>query len=96
MDLTTGTETAGGALTGGGLLAWFIKWWFTSQQNFKRSVWKRIKEIEEEIDAHALYDAENYVKRDEISKLREHIDGKFDTLNQTIINVVRDNSKSHR
>lgn len=93
MDIQGASETAGGVSIGGGLLAWFIKWWLTSQQNFKRAVWKRFKEIEEEIDAHALYDAENYAKRGEISDLREHLDNKFDALNKTLIDVIRDGNK---
>jgi hypothetical protein len=54
----------------------------------------RLNGHDEEIEAHALYDAQNYAPRTEfavmISRLDSKIDTKFDILNSNIITAIRD------
>lgn len=94
----------GSGLTIGGGIAYLLHYLITSRGEddlvrFKTSVWNRMDQIQEEISAHALYDAANYVKREEVTRLEEQIersvnridqklDQKFDSLTGTIIKVI--------
>lgn len=58
----------------------------------------RLRGHDEEIEAHAIYDAKTYIPRDEFSgvirNLDNKLDNKFDSLNTNIITAIRDGQKS--
>lgn len=102
MEIGANTDTAvQGTTLGAALFALgkaFWRDWKAGRRterldNRFKSIDDRLRGHDEEIESHALYDARNYVSRDEITSLREHIDDKFDKLNAAIITVIRDSRK---
>lgn len=92
MDLPVGIE-AGSMVGGGGIGGTLLIWWLRGLGTFKRTVFKRMDEMQEQINNHAVYDAQTYATRNEIASLRDHIDQRFDLLNTNIINVIRDGNR---
>lgn len=99
MEIGLNPETGVGA--GGIVGAMWAIWASFKSNSFKRLVWERIdanskniqeakEELSDEIATHARYDAENYVKRNELTELRTHIDNKLDAQTQTIFMMLRD------
>lgn len=105
MEIGANTETA---VQGGTMLAAFaalVKSYWRDWRRVKRAegVAEEFKEVhlrlrghDQELEAHALYDAQNYVRREEfigmITRLDTKLDTKFDSLNANIIMAIRDGS----
>lgn len=103
MELGANQETAvqGGTLLTAlfALVKTFYNDWRRTQRNEKLEA--KFKEIndrlvghDEELEAHALYDANTYVPRPEftnvMNRLDTKLDNKFDILNSNIITAIRD------
>lgn len=91
MELGANLET--GAVGGGGLvislLGWALKALHGDYKAFRSAAWKRIDELNNNIQAHQIYDAQTYVARPEITDLRNHIDQKFDNLTTVLLGIQK-------
>lgn len=65
-----------------------------------KEIHDRLRGHDQEIEAHALFDAKNYATRQEmtdaLNRLDTKLDGKFENLNSNIITAIRDNNGHKR
>ena len=110
IDIAPTTDTAfvgaSGLISLGALITTVWREWklaqkFNTIKEQFNDVRVQLKGHDDEIEAHAVYDAGTYVSRDELANLRQHIDNKldkvtdkfdakFDNLNTTIISLIQD------
>lgn len=87
MDADTTVKVSGGGIVAG--LAYFFNSLRSDYKEFKNKVWARFDQLDDEMASHSLLDAQTFVTKDEISDIREEMNGNFQELRGLILRAIQ-------